>query len=280
MTLLTERPRAEDPDAGVIEEARARQRRQRGIAGAAIILAAGIAAIVVVAGGGGSHSTQGSTRPARVPAKTAASSLIACAGHSPASVPATPSRALLSILGVLRTPATPSDALPRGTAFVVAQLSKLSGIRVFSKYIRLARVVDGRPYYVWPAVQTDCGTRPSARPAGTEVIMTGGSGWAGGGATATEIKQALTIGPNTGGFGHSTIVGLVPDGVASVTLRYPAGKIGGFDRHHAPAFTTTIRVVGNLIVATIPRGGQRVIGPVEMIWRTTNGKALKTFSRL
>jgi len=32
---------------------------------------------------------------------------------------------------------------------------------------------------------------------------------------------------------------LIPDGVATVTLHYPAGKIGGFDRKHAPPLTIT-----------------------------------------
>jgi hypothetical protein len=103
---------------------------------------------------------------------------------------------------------------------------------------------------------------------------------AGGGAgDAAEIEQGSAFG-GTGGFGHTTIQGLVPDGVASVTLYYPAGKIGGFDRRHAPAFTTTTNVVGNLLSVTIPRGGNRLTAPMTMTWRAADGDIIKTFHRL
>jgi hypothetical protein len=73
---------------------------------------------------------------------------------------------------------------------------------------------------------------------------------------------------------------LVPDEVAAVTLHYPAGKIGGFDRHHAPAFTITTNVVGNLVIVTVPRAGNRLDHPQPMIWRAAGGTIVKTFSRL
>jgi hypothetical protein len=93
---------------------------------------------------------------------------------------------------------------------------------------------------------------------------------AGGGAgDAAEIEQGSAFG-GTGGFGHTTIQGLVPDGVAS----------GGFDRRHAPAFTTTTNVVGNLLSVTIPRGGNRLTAPMTMTWRAADGDIIKTFHRL
>ena len=73
---------------------------------------------------------------------------------------------------------------------------------------------------------------------------------------------------------------LVPDGVASVTLHYPAGKIGGFDQHHASAFTATTNVVGNLLVVTVPRGGNRLMAPMTMTWRSASGTTVKTFTSL
>jgi hypothetical protein len=56
VTLTVERPLIATPDAGVIEEARARQRRHRGIAGAALLAALALAGILVVVSGGGGRS--------------------------------------------------------------------------------------------------------------------------------------------------------------------------------------------------------------------------------
>jgi hypothetical protein len=61
---------------------------------------------------------------------------------------------------------------------------------------------------------------------------------------------------------------------------YPAGKIGGFDRHHAPAFTTTTTVVGNLMVVSVSRGGNRLNAPMTMTWRGPAGTIVRTFNRL
>jgi hypothetical protein len=83
-----------------------------------------------------------------------------------------------------------------------------------------------------------------------------------------------------GSLAHTTIQTLVPDGVATVTLAYPAGKIGGFDHQHAPAFTITTNVVGNFVVATVPRSGDRLVAPMTMAWRTAGGTIVKTFRRL
>ena len=102
----------------------------------------------------------------------------------------------------------------------------------------------------------------------------------GGAGYAATIENAASLGGGTATFGKSTIVGLVPDGVATVTLRYPAGKIGGFDRNHAPAFALTTNVLGNVLVAMIPRGGNRLMAPMTMIWRAANGTVIKTFDRL
>jgi hypothetical protein len=63
-------------------------------------------------------------------------------------------------------------------------------------------------------------------------------------------------------------------------LRYPAGKIGGFDRKHAPAFTTTANVIGDLLIVSVPRGGNRLMAPMTMTWRASDGVTIKTFDRL
>lgn len=58
-----------------------------------------------------------------------------------------PSRKLLSILSVLRRPVTPADSLSK----LPLARSLMHGHGVYARYIRLARVVSGRAYYLWPA---------------------------------------------------------------------------------------------------------------------------------
>ena len=189
-----------------------------------------------------------------------------------------PSRSLLSILGVLRRPATPTDVLPASLKRFLTTSFKFFGVEVFVDYVRRARVIAGIAYYVMPVLNSGCGM--GALPGGgpQRMELWAGSGGGGAGNVAT-IEQATGYG-TLGSFGHTTIEMLVPDGVAAVTLHYPAGKIGGFDRHHAPAFTTTTTVVGNLMVVTVPRGGNRLDAPMTMTWRSPAGTIVRTFNRL
>jgi hypothetical protein len=280
MSITVEPPSVEGPDAGVIEEARARQRRHRGIAGAALVAAA-IAALVATSlggGGGSSYPVTGSVRPARPPSTATSTVLAACSRHGSPFITGTPSRSLLAILGVLRRPATPMDALPTSLRHSISTVGNFSGIEVFANYVRRARVVAGVSYYVWPVAHRPCGPlRALSEQETMDIAYT--HGWGGAGDAAT-IENATSLGGGTSTFGKSTIVGLVPDGVAMVTLHYPAGKIGGFDRNHAPAFTLTTNVVGNVLVATIPRGGNRLMAPMTMLWRAANGAVIKTFNKL
>jgi hypothetical protein len=58
-------------------------------------------------------------------------------------------------------------------------------------------------------------------------------------------------------------------------------RIDGLDwRVHAPAFTVTTNIVGNLLVVTIPRGGNRLLAPMTMTWRSANGTIVKTLHTL
>jgi hypothetical protein len=280
MTVTCEPQPVEDLDAGVIEEARARQRRHRGIVAAVVVAAAiAVAALGSVGGSGSSHPAGGSTRPPRPPLKAAPTALAACSLHGTPFIEGTPSQALLSILGVLRRPATPADTLPARLRQSIILTAQATGREVYAKYIRRARVVSGVSYYVWPLLVTAC-SQLGKFAAGQETMVIAHDGGGGGAGDAATIEQGTTLAGGTATFGQSTINGLVPDGVATVTLRYPAGKIGGFDRNHAPAFTTTVRIVGNLLVATVPRGGNRLIAPMTMIWRAADGQVVKTFTRL
>jgi len=184
------------------------------------------------------------------------------------------------MLAVLRRPATPADVLPGQVRQSILQTAKFDGHEVYVNYIRRARVVAGVSYYVWPVRATGCGPLGKLALAGQETMDISDGNGSGGAGDAAAIEAGTTLSGGTASFGQSTINGLIPDGVATVTLRYPAGKIGGFDRNHAPAFTTTVRIVGNLLVVTIPRGGNRLIAPMTMIWRAPDGHIIKTFSRL
>ena len=211
-----------------------------------------------------------------VAGSSAASSSAACSQAQP-FIAGTPSQSLLSILGVLRRPATSSDALPESIKTILTASFKSFGVEVFADYIRRAGVVAGTPYYVMPVLASGCG---ALRGGGSQTMMLWGGGGGSGAGDAAEIEQGTALDGGSSSFGQSTANGLVPDGVTTVTLSYPAGKIGAFDHKQAPVFTTTKTIVSNLLVATIPRGGSRLLAPMTMTWRAANGKIIKTFNKL
>jgi hypothetical protein len=279
MSVTVEPPPTQTPDAGVIEEARARQRRHRGVAAAGVIAAGATAALLFgfAGGGGGSHTGSASLPAGRLPSKSARSSSAACVDGG--ALEGAPSRSLLSILGVLRRPATAADA----RSGITAQ-GFVSG--VFVHYIRLARVVDGSPYYVYPGIVGGCGTGETPHQGIMELAknvdlghgVIGGTG--GGGATAAAIEQGKDASSSgvPGSSTSSTVTLVVPDGVATVTLRYPAGRASGYSPKISPAFTVTTAPVGNLVVVTLPRSNPLQHG--TMIWRSADGRVINTFDGL
>ncbi|MGO8907016.1 MAG: hypothetical protein ACLQMH_15555 [Solirubrobacteraceae bacterium] len=278
MSVTVKPAPAETPDGGVIEEARARQRRHRTLAAAGVIAASVTAALLLGSAGGGrgSHRGSASVPAGRLPSKTTRSSSAACGQGG--ALQGAPSRSLLSILGVLRRPATAADA---GSG--IAARGFISG--VFVHYIRLARVVNGSPYYIYPGILGGCGTGETPHEGIMELArnvdlghgLMGGTG--GGGATAAAIEQGkdASSGP-PGSATSSTITMIVPDGVAKVTLRYPAGRASGYSPKISPAFTVTTAPVGNLVVVTLPRSNPLQQGTI--IWRSADGRVIKTFDGL
>ncbi|HZO36602.1 MAG TPA: hypothetical protein VFB41_06970 [Solirubrobacteraceae bacterium] len=82
------------------------------------------------------------------------------------------------------------------------------------------------------------------------------------------------------GRASSTLSGLVPDGVATVTVHYP--KIVSNGPYYKPtaypaAFTQTLRVRDNVISATIPRDAPRALGDARMTWRDAGGAVIRSF---
>jgi hypothetical protein len=68
----------------------------------------------------------------------------------------------------------------------------------------------------------------------------------------------------TSGSGHSTVTGLVPDGVVSVTLRW----------HRGPERNVT--VANNFWLTTVPLSAPRAF-PHSTIWRDAEGHVVKSF---
>ncbi len=265
------------PDSGVIEEARRRQRRHRLAAAAAAIaaVAVGVAAWLIAGGGDGSRPLGARGLGASASAAGSRHDSPACSAVHGRALRGRPDRSLLSILGVLRRAPTPADSLPPG----------VSGVGdVFVRYVRRTRVLDGSSYYLFPSLQGCSPGHEAIDEATTHVDLghglLGGVGSGDGGAKQIEAGQAVSTGP-PGSATSATITMIVPDRVASVTLRYPAGRASGYSPKVSPPFTVTTAPVGNEVVVTVPRsaGGGPIWKPT-MIWRTSGGRVLRVFRRL
>lgn len=276
MSATVKPPSQQTPEAGVIEEARARQRRHWIIAGAGAS-AAGVTLGLLLAfsGGGGSHAV-GSTRGRRTPSKTAQVSAASCGSATHRALQGAPSKSLLSILAVLRRPATPADAIPPALA------AQGAGSNAFVHYVRRTRVLGKSAYYIYPAILEGCGStaRQGIAHLDAGIDLGGGAIGAtgGGGASAHRIAQGLAIGAGPPGSSTSaTVTIVVPDGVATVTLRFPAGRASGYSPRIYPPFTVMTTPVNNEVVITVPRSaGGSAIHHGEMTWRGADGHVIKT----
>ena len=207
-------------------------------------------------------------------AGSASISATACVQRS-GTLHGAPSRALLSLVGVLRRPATPADALP--AQVLNDYTTPPSGIQIFVKYVRLARVVAGTAFYVIPERVTRC--LSSVKPYDSVDLYALGIGGGGGGIVRPDhLLAGFTRGRSVPP--HITLYAIAPDGVATITLHYPAGRAGGFSHEMLPAFTTTTRVVNNIVDVIVPRAGERARSSMTMTWRAANGTVIRTFHTL
>ena len=130
------------------------------------------------------------------------------------------------------------------------------------------------------AAERRADTRPP-RPVGVTLVglQPNGTGGGGGGANAAEIESHGMWGSSSGGTGANPgltlFSGVVPDGVATVTLHYPAGKVGGFSRRTAPAITIKAHAVNNVVIVSVPRAGAQATGAVTTTWRRADGSIIK-----
>ena len=106
----------------------------------------------------------------------------------------------------------------------------------------------------------------------------GGVGLSGGsGGTPVDFFLAHGMFMSSGFRGSSTLSGLLPDGVASVTLHYP--KIVSNGRWYKPtvypsAYTRTVGVQENVVSVRVPRGAGAAFPP-RMVWRAADGTVVR-----
>lgn len=106
-----------------------------------------------------------------------------------------------------------------------------------------------------------------------------GGGGGSGVQSLTSIQQGGQLGGGGGGKPFTPIVmdGIVPAGVATVTLHFPAIRRG---THRLPALNATGEVTNNVFVIPIPTLFQRGGWPTSAIWRSASGKLIKTINEV
>jgi len=193
----------------------------------------------------------------------------ACPPRSPATVnEGAPSRLLLSRLAVLRRPQTAEDQLPAAPG-----LSGLPpvGEGVYVKYIRHATSLGGTGYYLVPVQRA---TRAIGCPEAEEVMLVTvepGGFRSFSGVTARGLMEGKDVGTRWLS-GHSAVYGIVPDGVARVTIRYKTpGRHGHVDVSARPVNN----VFAVAVPATIGRSALPVV-PSTVLWHSRKGRVIKT----
>ncbi|HUA49470.1 MAG TPA: hypothetical protein VMA77_29820 [Solirubrobacteraceae bacterium] len=263
------------------------------------------------AGGGAAGISQRQRRAAQPYVRAAIDPAVSASCASLASVRGrvsygAPSRSLVAILGVLRRPREPSDLPPPAPGAHRSIPVWAQGAYV--RYVRRARVVAGISYYVVPMVNAGvmngtCAAQAQRRldrelptiPAGLRgvvrqlaehqianlgphqgvILVETGPNISGGfgGTPASAIKQTGIFGSDQTRDG-ARVVGLLPDGVASVQIIYTAAR--GSDT--PKPFSITAPVVNNVMVVSVPRTGEAALHG-KMVWRAANGTVIRTISQ-
>lgn len=111
-------------------------------------------------------------------------------------------------------------------------------------------------------------------------VRADGSGGADGGQSPATIQQTGMLGGGGGGERSAPPIvmdGVVPAGVATVTLQFPAIHHGS---RRLPALNVTGDVVNSVFVIRVPTLLQRGGWPTTAIWRSASGKLIKTVNEV
>jgi hypothetical protein len=216
-----------------------------------------------------------------------------------------PSQELLSTLGVLRRPATAADRLPAGSTSGMGP-----GVAVYAGATRRVSTGHGTSYYLVPIRQDPAGGFPSSRclalqkTAVTKALPTFPQALRSpirelvasliayyaslvGKPPADEICEVIryrngggmSCGNTVGQIQHGvfpedddgTFSGLVPDGVASVTLSFPAAP-GRRARSVSATVHDNVYAAATGLAMPLRRGSPTII------WHASDGRVLRTYS--
>lgn len=224
----------------------------------------------------------------------------------------TPSPDFMNAIAALRRPATPEEldpgeapgALLPGDTYVDyrrnvtaadgRRLTIVMGRAVRPLYVepqkcldaehaRILELLKGKPralrsvtlqeYGHLRAGREEANALPRTPVDGVYLFQQGGGG---GGVDFAFFQKHGVFGSSGGGEDSATIDGLVPDGVATVELRYP--KVVSRGRDYKPkvfprAVTLTLRVQENVVSATVPRSAPDALWN-RMIWFDAAGDVI------
>jgi hypothetical protein len=143
------------------------------------------------------------------------------------------------------------------------------GEGVYVKFVRRAQVVSGISYYLVPVEKA---ITARSCPSTEEVFLVEASSegaQSDGGLTASSIADGQMF-DSRWSHGSATLSGIVPDGVAKISLHYAATPLG---RHAA---TVTATPVENVFVVSIPRAIINAALPTTIVWRSAEGSIIRT----
>ena len=211
---------------------------------------------------------------------------VPCCPHTVANAPCstivyntsegTPSAGLRSLLAPLRRAQTPADMPPRRdpeSSGISFGEEFAAGEGILTRFIRRAAVIHGESLYLVPAARA-CDDGYPVREAMFLFVVGPDGSIINGPATAASIKRQGIEGSfrsrSEGNAGTEEVPGVVPKGVAKVTLLYPRG-------HGFPA-SVTVAVVNNVYEAFVPYSTQKFEypeSPTKIVWRSRKGKLLE-----
>jgi hypothetical protein len=183
---------------------------------------------------------------------------LAFAGPAAAAVCQSPKT--LSTFSVLRRAATPSDSWPR-TDLLPPNVS------FDQPLFRRTGSLGGYKFFLLPA--GTCGS-----PQTLYIGALGSISTVQGGATLSQVKRfGEWIAQGKGG--GSLVAGLLPDGVAKVTVTYPKGRghPGGVAYPHA--VRKTVRVRNNMALFRLGRTPDDASSPSRQIWLSKSGRVIR-----